>query len=932
MIAIDIETTGLDPKLDGITEIAAVRFQGEKILDTFQTLVNPNRPVPQNITLLTGITNEMVRQAPQMNEVIGPLAKFVGNESIVGHNVLFDLTFLRQYGILERNRPLDTYELASVFIPDAPRYNLSVLAQQFGIEPEGRHRALSDSITTVKLYNKLIQIALDIPLEMLIDIVSLSAKIGWNEADILRQIIRLRIESGEKSLPFYKIEFPKVGEENPDDWEELTPREPLLPLDVDEISGILENNGDFCHYFSGYEQRPQQIEMTRTIATAFTKGRHMLIEAGTGTGKSFAYLIPAFKWAELNGERVVISTNTINLQDQLIQKDIPELNKALRSEYRAAVLKGRNNYLCPKRIQTLHSRGPESVEELRVLAKVMVWLQNGGKGDRSEINLNGPIEREIWGRISADFEGCRAVQCPHFHERTCPFFAARNRAIKSHVIIVNHALLLAGISHGTDVIPPFKYLVIDEGHHLENAATNAMSARIFYFDIAKKLQELGGNSKGVMGRIAESWLPELSPSEALAFRNLSAEIAESSAALEHAIQAFFESISEFMLAAREGNPVSVYGQQVRITEAVRTTSEWSELEITWDNTNQLFRDLLDMANNIYRSMSAFDSESEEFEELTDVLHEIILSLNEIRLLVDQLMVIPQNNMVYWIDISAVNNRLSLNSAPYTVGNLIEKMIWHEKESVILTSATLTTDQSFDYLRERLSAADADELIVGSPFDHEKAVLLYIPNDIPEPNQGTAQKMIETTLKRLSKATGGKMLALFTSYAQLKRTSAAISAELAQSGITVFEQGEGASASALLETYRQTDKAILLGTKSFWEGVDIQGEKLSVVVIIKLPFDVPSDPIIAARSESFDEPFSQYSLPEAILKFRQGFGRLIRARSDRGIVVILDNRIVSKQYGKEFLNSIPKCTTMIASVRDLPQAAHEWLYRAQNQFL
>lgn len=924
MIAIDIETTGLDPKLDGITEIAAVRFQGERILDTFQTLINPNRPIPQNISLLTGITNEMVRQAPQIQEVLIPLQEFAGNESIVGHNVNFDLTFLRQYGIFKRNRSLDTYELASVFVPDAPRYNLSVLAQQFGIQPEDAHRALSDSITTLKLYNRLIQMILDVPLEMLIDFVNLSARINWNEADILRQIIRLRLDSGEKNRPFYKINFPNVEDEHSLDYPDLVPVDSPAPLDIDKISAILEKDGKFSRHFPNFEQRPQQIEMTRTIAAALSRGRHMLIEAGTGTGKSLAYLIPALKWAELNGERVVISTNTINLQDQLIQKDVPALNEALKSDYRAAVLKGRNNYLCPKRFQSMHSRGPESAEELRVLAKVIVWLHQGGEGDRSEINLNGPIEREIWGRLSADFEGCRANQCPHFHEGSCPFFAARNRALKSHVIIVNHALLLANISHGNEVLPPYKYLIIDEGHHLEDAATGAMSRRITQFDISKNLQELGGNSKGILGRIAEKWIPALSPEEAQTFKDLSAEIGELSATLEHAILDFFDSVAEFMKAIREGNPVNVYGQQVRITEAVRTSAEWSELEITWDNTQQTFSDLLDSATVVHRSMTGFDSDSEEFEELSDLLHESIQTLVETKRMMDQLILTPQENVVYWVEISAVNNRLSLNLAPHTIGNIIEKNIWHEKECVILTSATLTTDQSFDYLRERLSAGDADELIVGSPFDYEKSVLLFVPNDIPEPNQGAAQRMVETTLTRLCKSTGGRTLALFTSYAQLKRTSANISPELTRAGITVFEQGEGASASALLETYRETEKAILLGTKSFWEGVDIQGEKLSVVVIIKLPFDVPSDPIIAARSESFDEPFSQYSLPEAILKFRQGFGRLIRSKTDRGIVLILDNRIIHKKYGKEFLNSIPKCTNMVTSVRDLPKAAQEWL--------
>ena len=244
--------------------------------------------------------------------------------------------------------------------------------------------------------------------------------------------------------------------------------------------------------------------------------------------------------------------------------------------------------------------------------------------------------------------------------------------------------------------------------------------------------------------------------------------------------------------------------------------------------------------------------------------------------------------------------------------------------MILTSATLTTSKQFDYMKERLSAEDADELSVGSPFDYEKAVLLCTPRDVPEPNQPSAQYVLNQTIINLCKAVGGRTLVLFTSYAQLKKTSNDIGPEMSRAGITVFEQGEGVSPSALLKTFRSTEKAILLGTRSFWEGVDIQGDALSVVIIAKLPFDVPSDPIIAARAATFDNSFAEYSLPEAILKFRQGFGRLIRSKSDRGLVVIMDNRINTKRYGQDFINSIPKCSRTIDSFRNLPTIARKWL--------
>ena len=269
--------------------------------------------------------------------------------------------------------------------------------------------------------------------------------------------------------------------------------------------------------------------------------------------------------------------------------------------------------------------------------------------------------------------------------------------------------------------------------------------------------------------------------------------------------------------------------------------------------------------------------------------------------------------------------MALQIAPLHIGPLMEQFLWHEKTSIVVTSATLTTQGEFEYLKSRLNADEADELVLGSPFDYETSTLLYLPNDIPEPNDANGyQRAVDQSLVRLAKSSGGRMLVLFTSYAQLRKTSQAITSPLLEEDIQVYEQGEGASANTLLETFRGTEKAVLLGTRAFWEGVDIPGDALSVLVIVKLPFDVPSDPIIAARSETFDDPFNEYHLPEAILRFRQGFGRLIRTQSDRGVVAVFDKRLLSKRYGRSFLDSLPDCKVQVGSLRDLPALTARWL--------
>ena len=286
---------------------------------------------------------------------------------------------------------------------------------------------------------------------------------------------------------------------------------------------------------------------------------------------------------------------------------------------------------------------------------------------------------------------------------------------------------------------------------------------------------------------------------------------------------------------------------------------------------------------------------------------------------------PTHEQIYWADLQPDSDRLALHAAPLHIGSLMERYLWNEKSSVIVTSATLTTTGEFDYLRGRLSAQEADELALGSPFDFETAALLYLINDIPEPNdQRGHQRALESGLINLCRASGGRALVLFTSYDQLKRTSRAISPILANDDILVYEQGEGASAHTLLENFRLSDRAVLLGTRAFWEGVDIPGESLSVLVIAKLPFAVPSDPIVAARAETFEDPFYQYSLPDAILRFRQGFGRLIRTQSDRGLVAVFDRRVLTKKYGRYFIDSLPKCTTRTGSLAELPKVAAKWL--------
>ena len=928
IVALDIETTGLDPQADAITEIGAVRFNGHRVEDEWSTLVNPGRPIPPQITSLTGITNEMVRNAPTIRSVLPDLASFVGDAVVLGHSVRFDLSFLQRYNILLNNEVVDTYELAAVLMPTASRYNLAGLAAQLSILLPATHRALDDARCTHAVFMKLQEAAQELPVDLIAELVRLSEPFDWGASWLFSRILRDRwnkpaaapragkaAEHGPLfSIPADALQPPLVPAANP------------TQLDPDEVSSLLEYGGPFSRYFQSYEFRPQQVEMLRAITRSLSTGQHLLVEAGTGTGKSYAYLVPAALWATQNNLRVVISTNTINLQDQLVKKDIPDLRSALGLDLRAAVLKGRSNYLCPRRLEVLRQRGPESVEEMRVLAKVLVWLTRAGSGDRNEINLNGPVERDKWLRMSAEDEGCRAEACISRTGGSCPFYLAKQSAQTSHIIVVNHALLLADVATGSRVLPDYDYLIVDEAHHLEPATTNALSYRATQGDLSRLLRELGGTSSGLLGRLLTVARELLRPSDFAAYHQAIQRATDLAFRLEHDLLQFFKSIEGFLEDRREGRSVSVYGQQERIVPATRTLPMWTDVEVTWDTARETAGLLLNLVAQLHKSIGeAGDNLPEELEDLQGNLADVHRRLSEASTNLNGLVSDPQTDLIYWAEIQSNNSQIALEMAPLHIGPLMEKFLWNEKSSVILTSATLTAHGEFDYIRSRLNAETADELALGSPFDYESSALLYLVNDIPEPvDANNYQRLAEQTIVRLAKATHGRMLVLFTSYAQLKRTSQAITQPLAAADIQVYEQGEGASANTLLETFREADQAVLLGTRAFWEGVDIPGEALSVLVIVKLPFDVPSDPIVAARSETFDDAFNEYSLPEAILRFRQGFGRLIRTQSDRGVVAILDRRILTKRYGKIFIESLPTCKLRIGGMADLPAAAARWL--------
>ncbi|MCB0058400.1 MAG: 3'-5' exoribonuclease, partial [Caldilineaceae bacterium] len=430
-VAIDVETTGLDPERDAIIEIAAITFRGQDIVDEFSSLVNPQRPIPPEITQLTGITQAMVDGAPGMFKLRSQLRQIIGDHVLVAHNADFDLGFLRAERLGLGNHRLDTVTLASMLAPEAGRFGLEALARHFDLPDAAagqNHRALEDAEQTVELFLALRERALALSLAQLEEIVMNGQRINWPETRFFEEMLALKARdafSGRRQQRLATLFDPVLP-----DGRAIVPAEEPTPIDVRLLVDMMAPQGNFGRAFPGFEHRPQQIEMLAAVAEAFNRGQHLLVEAGTGTGKSMAYLLPAAFWAYENGRRVVISTNTINLQDQLIDKDIPALQQVLPFTLRAAVRKGRSNYLCTRLFQQLRHNGPGSADEMTLLARILLWLPTTQTGDMVELPLRTPGERLAWQKMNGDNAVCTMDHCA---AERCPLHLARRRAELAHL-------------------------------------------------------------------------------------------------------------------------------------------------------------------------------------------------------------------------------------------------------------------------------------------------------------------------------------------------------------------------------------------------------------------------------------------------------------------------------------------------------------------
>jgi len=892
-VALDLETTGLDPLHDRVIEVGAVAFTPDRVLEQMERLVDPGRSVPEAVRRLTGIDPAQLRGAGAQGPALAALAGLLRGREAVGHGARLDIEFMVAGGIWpEGAEMLDTLDLARILLPASPSHSLPALAVELGLDQPRPHRALDDADATRQLLLRLREAAaaLSEPLKELM--LALVAPYGWPVARFFADALTA-VPATEPHL-----------RQRPD--RRAAAGRPQIPWDPQVLAGLLLPEGPLAAAFPEYEHRDSQLQMLLAVAQTMERGGRLVVEAGTGTGKSLAYLVPAIGRALARGEKVIVSTATHTLQEQLLTKDLPFLREWLPWEFEAVLLKGRSNYLSPRRWRRYLAEPCHDADELRFKLKLLTWLDQTVSGDRSELRLQGR-EEVFWARVASDPMDCVGVFCT---ADDCYVHRARAEAERADLVVVNHALLLADATAGGGVLPAFEHLVVDEAHHLEDAATQGLRREADGPALVALLERLGVLIAAVAAQ------PRLGAGSELA------GAPEAAADARQRVGALFEYAAGFVrgLLPDAGRR----DDAVRLGPVVREAPGWRRLADLAGDTGTALAGLdsqLRRAASGAREWLGGDEPDADLREL-----EIIRSrVFEARQLVVEALLEPDANQVYWFSQVMRSAEAVLRSAPLNVGGLLREHVFDPRQSVIFTSASLAVGGSFDYFRSRVGLdREPEMLILPSPFDYLNQALVCLPSGLPDPQSDEFGDAVVRVIADIARRIGGRTLALFTSHRQLRDTYFELKQRHDLDDILILGQGLDGQRRQALRAFQDSDRALLLGTASFWEGIDIPGDQLSCVVMVRLPFPVPTEPVFAARAEQVSDSFATYALPMAALKLKQGFGRLIRRNSDRGAVVILDNRISSRDYGRAFIEVLPKAAMYTGSALEVGERIEAWL--------
>ncbi len=942
-IAFDVETTGLDPKKEEVIQFSAVKFVDGKKTEELNYFCNPKKSIPEFIVELTRINDAMVENEPTFFERRDDILDFFSDFPLIAHNARFDVSFLEEkFGTALNNPIIDTLDLARIFLYWLPDRKLETLSAHFDLETEGAHRADVDTRNTGRLFYELLKIMLHYDMSLYNDIIFITDPMpNIPNYELYRWVHDYYQKSGrtdkEKTEPYHTVSDNKLGNFKSREKTEDSQIKKISRQNIDKIFGM---KGTLSNSLPGYEIRLGQMKLAGDIVEAFNEGEILVAEAGTGVGKSLAYLIPAIRWMNKNrhdGMSIVVSSYTKTLQEQLFFKDIPFIHQYIDKDFTVVMLKGRQNYICLTKWHALLKNLDNAVSLFdRIhLLPLLVWLRETKTGDIEE-NSGFQIKRvpHVWTKLYSESGYCTTKKCAH--HGGCYLGKIRKLAHHADVIIVNHSLLLSDAASDHAILPEHPICVIDEAHNLIRSAYQYLGMEISPWRIERALHKLFTPGRLRVGALVnlsrqvgkgDDWDKEHADMLIQRISQCEEDVAE----MLKRSTAFYKAFLAYV-------NTEVRKAEQRYIQKVRYKADSSPFE----NMEEC-QELMDAAVKVDRSLALLEREikalnAKEKASISEISDDLDIAVNvfgELQAEMRTCFYPDTDDLIYWYELPTDSDSIFMpvKASPLHVNEQLFEKVFSDKMAVVATSATLTIADRFKYFMKRsgLDMMDPDRIktcIYESPFDYNEQCEIWNVTHLGQPGNKQFDENVAELVGDLSAQHGLGTLVLTTSYASIKNMRGVLEPIAQRNNFQVISQMGSASRTALLKRFISDTHSVLIGTESFWEGVDIPGEPLELLVMTKLPFAVPTEPVIQAITEDIEKqggnPFMEYSIPEAILKFKQGFGRLIRSKEDKGIALIMDNRLSYKRYGQYFQQSIPATMRFVKSGDELKQNIKRWV--------
>ncbi|MDY0340021.1 MAG: helicase C-terminal domain-containing protein [Coriobacteriia bacterium] len=904
---VDLETTGFDPVRDEIIEMAVVIARGPEVLDRWSTLVRPTRPIPFETTQLTGIDDEMVAGAPSAASAGTDLARVVGPRMVIAHNAPFDRAFLEHNPSVAARLPglwVDSLEVVRIALPRLKSHRLGDLARAFSLDPGCGHRAADDAETLFGVWRIALTALSDLPPAVLHELARLGASVpGWGAASLFSHLA-----SGVTAPPFdlRRLRTERLRAERMEplaDAGEITITRP----EVAAVLAEFEPGGLVERMYETYEPRAEQAAMAEAVLEAFGSNRSAAIEAGTGVGKSVAYLVPAVRFALANGIAVGVATKTNTLMDQLVHRELPRLDEALGGGLRFTALKGYDHYLCLRKVQRLLD-APLDQESAAALGMLVSWISQSTWGDRDGINLHWPSR--LRQESQASFADCTKKRC-RYYPNQCYLHGVRRQAASAHIVVTNHALLFRDLMADGGILPPIRHWVVDEAHAAEAEARDQLSVGTGHVEIRSLLGGLHTTGRGGLLDAIRVKVALGTIEDRLATTTAIDELRETVTEAVIIADSFFDFVSE--IGSRNGS--SYETAELRLTGEVRDGGAWSTAAGVGRSLAKRLERIIEVGKKVITALEPGG------DELTENRADLAGRLSAIAGQHAGLTTVLDGTDDSYVYSATVDRRRQASSARLDamlldVGSALAEQFYPRLYSVVYTSATIAAGSDFSHFEralglDRIESGGFRTLRLDSSYDFERQMAVFVPTGLPDPcrssDRGYAAYIsaLGDLLLDVHRAMEGSVLTLFTNRRDMEELYRRLAAPLAHEGLRLLVQERGISRKRVAEEFIADERVSLFATKSFWEGFDAKGDTLRCVVVPRLPFGPINDPVLEERKERDSAWWEHYYLPEAVLELKQAAGRLIRSSSDRGCLVLADARLSgTKQYARRFLDALP----------------------------